>query len=85
MSENERARLIAAMYVDKENQPFESSNVQSANLLQEQLMSSQNEFSEVWKNHENFDYKNYRTTQIPKIQQMIPMQRLQWLERIQGN
>ena len=47
MSENERARLIAAMYVDKENQPFESSNVQSANLLQEQLMSSQNEFSEV--------------------------------------
>ena len=44
-SENERARLIADMYADKENQPFESTRVSSANLLQEQMMSSQTQVS----------------------------------------
>ena len=44
-SENERARLIADMYADKENQPFESTRVTSANLLQDQMMSSQTQVS----------------------------------------
>merc|ERR1711920_448016 len=42
-SENERARVMASLYADKENQPFESTRVSSANLLHEQVMSSQME------------------------------------------
>ena len=32
---------MASLYADKENQPFESTRVSSANLLHEQVMSSQ--------------------------------------------
>ena len=34
---------MASLYADKENRPFESTRVSSANLLHEQVMSSQME------------------------------------------
>ena len=37
--------MDSIMYADKENQQFESTRVSSANLLQEQMMSSQTQVS----------------------------------------